>query len=46
MKATSITLPSSHLPMLSHPKEVAELIERAATKGATAKGAMMKDAAK
>jgi hypothetical protein len=39
MKATSITLPSSHLPMLSHPKEVAELIERAATKGAMTKDA-------
>lgn len=32
MKAPSITLPSSHLPMLSHPKEVAELIEQAATR--------------
>lgn len=32
MKATSITLPSSHLAMLSHPKEVAELIEQAAAK--------------
>jgi pimeloyl-ACP methyl ester carboxylesterase len=32
MGATSITLPSSHLAMLSHPKEVAELIERAAAK--------------
>jgi pimeloyl-ACP methyl ester carboxylesterase len=31
MKAKSITLPSSHVPMLSHPKEVAELIEKAAT---------------
>jgi pimeloyl-ACP methyl ester carboxylesterase len=31
-KATSITLPSSHVPMLSHPKEVAELIEQAAAK--------------
>ena len=30
MKATSITIPSSHVPMLSHPKEVAELIEQAA----------------
>src|SRR5215469_10867276 len=30
MKATSITVPSSHVPMLSHPKEVADLIERAA----------------
>jgi pimeloyl-ACP methyl ester carboxylesterase len=35
MKATSITLPSSHLAMLSHPKEVAELIEQAAAKTAT-----------
>ena len=34
MKATSITLPSSHLAMLSHPNEVAELIERAAAKAA------------
>ena len=32
MKATSITLPSSHLAMLSHPKEVAELIEQATAK--------------
>jgi len=24
MKATSITVPSSHVPMLSHPKEVAD----------------------
>jgi pimeloyl-ACP methyl ester carboxylesterase len=32
MKATSITVPSSHVPMLSHPKEVADLIEQAATK--------------
>jgi len=30
MKATAITLTSSHLAMLSHPKEVAELIEQAA----------------
>jgi len=30
MKATSITLASSHLAMLSHPKQVAELIEQAA----------------
>ncbi len=30
MKATSITLPASHVAMLSHPKEVAELIETAA----------------
>jgi pimeloyl-ACP methyl ester carboxylesterase len=32
MKATSITLPSSHVPMLSHPNEVADLIEQAAAK--------------
>jgi pimeloyl-ACP methyl ester carboxylesterase len=32
MKAASITLPSSHVPMLSHPKEVADLIEQAAAK--------------
>src|SRR3982074_261528 len=32
MKATSITVPSGHLPMLSHPKEVANLIEQAAAK--------------
>jgi pimeloyl-ACP methyl ester carboxylesterase len=32
MKAASITVPSSHMPMLSHPKEVADLIEQAATK--------------
>ena len=31
MKATTITLPSSHVAMLSHPKEVAKLIEDAAT---------------
>jgi pimeloyl-ACP methyl ester carboxylesterase len=30
IKATTITLPSSHVAMLSHPKEVAELIEQAA----------------
>ncbi len=30
MKATSITVPSGHVPMLSHPKEVADLIEQAA----------------
>jgi len=30
MKATTITLPASHLVMISHPKEVAELIEKAA----------------
>ena len=29
MKATTITLASSHLAMLSHPKEVAEMIEKA-----------------
>jgi len=34
MKAMAITLPSSHLVMLSHPKEVAALIENA-TKGAS-----------
>jgi len=28
MKAASITVPSSHVPMLSHPKEVAALIEQ------------------
>jgi pimeloyl-ACP methyl ester carboxylesterase len=33
MKATSITLSSSHVPMLSHPKEVAEVIEQAAKAG-------------
>lgn len=32
MKAASITVPSSHVPMLSHPKEVADLIEQAASK--------------
>src|SRR3954447_9640035 len=32
MKATSITVPSSHVPMLSHPKEIADLIEQAAAK--------------
>jgi pimeloyl-ACP methyl ester carboxylesterase len=32
MKATSITLPSSHVPMLSRPKEVADFIEQAAAK--------------
>jgi pimeloyl-ACP methyl ester carboxylesterase len=35
MKATAITLPSSHLAMLSHPEEVAALIEKA-TKSAAA----------
>ena len=29
MNATTITLPSSHVPMLSHPSEVAALIEKA-----------------
>jgi pimeloyl-ACP methyl ester carboxylesterase len=32
IKATSITLPSNHLVMMSHPREVAELIEQAAAK--------------
>jgi pimeloyl-ACP methyl ester carboxylesterase len=32
MKATSITVASSHVPMLSHPKEIADLIEQAAAK--------------
>jgi len=32
IKATAITLPSNHLAMLSHPREVAELIEQAAAK--------------
>src|SRR5579871_3801430 len=32
IKATLITLPANHLAMLSHPREVAELIEQAATK--------------
>jgi len=32
MRAASITVPSSHVPMLSHPKEVADLIEQAAAK--------------
>jgi len=35
MKATSITILSSHVPMLSHSKEVADFIERAATKAGT-----------
>jgi pimeloyl-ACP methyl ester carboxylesterase len=30
MKATTLTLPSSHVPMLSHPAEVAKLIIQAA----------------
>jgi len=33
MKATSITITSSHVPMFSHPKEVADFIEQAAAKG-------------
>src|SRR5712675_1694499 len=32
MRATSIAVPSSHVPMLSHPKEIADLIEQAAAK--------------
>jgi pimeloyl-ACP methyl ester carboxylesterase len=32
IKATSITLPANHLAMISHPREVAELIEQAAAK--------------
>ena len=32
MKATSIAVPSSHVPMLSHPKAIADLIEQAAAK--------------
>jgi pimeloyl-ACP methyl ester carboxylesterase len=32
INATSITLPANHLAMLSHPREVAELIEKAAAK--------------
>jgi pimeloyl-ACP methyl ester carboxylesterase len=32
MKAASIIVPSSHVPMFSHPKEVADLIEQAAAK--------------
>jgi pimeloyl-ACP methyl ester carboxylesterase len=35
IKATSITLASSHVVMLSHPKEVADLIEQAAAKAGT-----------
>jgi pimeloyl-ACP methyl ester carboxylesterase len=35
MKATAITVASSHVAMLSHPKEVAELIEQAADKAET-----------
>jgi hypothetical protein len=32
IRATSITLPANHLATLSHPREVAEVIERAAAK--------------
>ena len=32
IKATSITVPSNHLAMISHPREVAEVIEQAAAK--------------
>ncbi len=32
IKATSITLPCNHLAMLSYPREVAELVEKAAAK--------------
>ena len=32
IKATSITVPCNHLAMMSHPREVAELIEQAAAK--------------
>lgn len=32
IKATAITVPANHLAMLSHPEEVAELIEQAAAK--------------
>ena len=32
IKATSITLPANHLAMMSHPREVAEVIEQAAAK--------------
>jgi hypothetical protein len=32
IKATAITVQSSHVMMLAHPKEVAELIEQAAAK--------------
>ena len=35
MKATTVTVASSHLVMISHPEEVAELIERAAATVAT-----------
>jgi hypothetical protein len=30
MGATTVEVPSSHVPMVSHPSEVAELIEKAA----------------
>ena len=32
MKSTSITVPSSHVPMLSHPEAIAEFIEQASAK--------------
>ena len=32
IKATSITVPANHLAMMSHPREVAALIEQAAAK--------------
>lgn len=32
IKATSVTVPTNHLAMLSHPEEVAEMIEQAAAK--------------
>ena len=32
IKSTSITLPANHLAMLSHPREVSELIQQAAAK--------------
>ena len=32
IKATAITLPANHLAMLSHPREVADVIEQAAAK--------------
>ena len=35
IEAETLTLPASHLPMVSHPAEIAELIERAAAAGAT-----------
>jgi len=30
MGATTVEIPSSHVPMVSHPNEVADLIEKAA----------------